>query len=422
MASGQGAPVLAGRRSDRGCRGSGSAGPRAAPGAPQAPRGYTLCSGFRHHAASHIRHHFRFRAYPQPGHGAPPPGSDRRGGPGLPPSIWAVIKANAYGHGIEQAVAGFSSAQGLAMLDLDEAVRCREAGWGGPILLLEGFFEPADLDIVDRYHLSTSVHHREQLDMLARARLSRKVDIMLKLNSGMNRLGFSPAAYPAAFERAQLLQQQGVLGSVGKMTHFACADGPQGVNEQLGLFNPVTHRFPGAVSVCNSAATLRFAEIAVGSETQAHWVRPGVCLYGASPFADADAASFLACGLPSRCVPRSSRCRNSRPAIRSATAPFSAPSAPCASASWPAVTPTAIPGTPTGTPVMVAGAHPAGWAGVHGHADGRSGPGARRRRGLAGLALGRGRPVGGRGGPAAGTIGYELLCAVAPRVPVIREP
>ena len=163
---------------------------------------------------------------------------------GLPPSIWAVIKANAYGHGIEQAVAGFSSAQGLAMLDLDEAVRCREAGWGGPILLLEGFFEPADLDIVDRYHLSTSVHHREQLDMLARARLSRKVDIMLKLNSGMNRLGFSPAAYPAAFERAQLLQQQGVLGSVGKMTHFACADGPQGVNEQLGLFNSVTHRFP----------------------------------------------------------------------------------------------------------------------------------------------------------------------------------
>ena len=211
---------------------------------------------------------------------------------GLPPSIWAVIKANAYGHGIEQAVAGFSSAQGLAMLDLDEAVRCREAGWGGPILLLEGFFEPADLDIVDRYHLSTSVHHREQLDMLARARLSRKVDIMLKLNNGMNRLGFSPAAYPAAFERAQLLQQQGVLGSVGKMTHFACADGPQGVNEQLGLFNSVTHRFPGAVSVCNSAATLRFAEIAVGSETQAHWVRPGVCLYGASPFADADAASF----------------------------------------------------------------------------------------------------------------------------------
>ena len=211
---------------------------------------------------------------------------------GVAPSIWAVIKANAYGHGIEQAVAGFSKAQGLAMLDLDEAVRCREAGWGGPILLLEGFFDPADLDVVDRYHLSATVHNREQLDMLARARLSRRVDIMLKLNSGMNRLGFSPAAYAAAHERALLLQQQGTLGSVGKMTHFACADGPQGVNEQLGIFNSVTHKLPGAISVCNSAATLRFAEIAVGSESQAHWVRPGICLYGASPFADADAASF----------------------------------------------------------------------------------------------------------------------------------
>ena len=211
---------------------------------------------------------------------------------GVPPSIWAVIKANAYGHGIEQAVAGFSKAQGLAMLDLDEAVRCREAGWGGPILLLEGFFNPSDLEIVDRYHLSITVHQREQLDMLARARLSRRVDVMLKLNSGMNRLGFSPAAYPAAHERALLLQQQGVIGSIGKMTHFACADGPQGITEQLAVFNSVTHKMTGPVSVCNSAATLRFAEVAVGSESQAHWVRPGICLYGASPFADAEAAAF----------------------------------------------------------------------------------------------------------------------------------
>ncbi|MGE8676741.1 MAG: alanine racemase, partial [Achromobacter kerstersii] len=211
---------------------------------------------------------------------------------GLPPSIWAVIKANAYGHGIEQAVTGFSKAQGLAMLDLDEAVRCREAGWGGPILLLEGFFKPSDLDLVDRYHLSTTVHNREQLDMLARARFTRRVDVMLKLNSGMNRLGFSPAAYPAAHERAMLLQQQGTLGSVGKMTHFACADGPQGVTEQLAVFNSVTHKMPGAISVCNSAATLRFADIAVSTPAQTHWVRPGICLYGASPFADAEATSF----------------------------------------------------------------------------------------------------------------------------------
>lgn len=342
---------------------------------------------------------------------------------GLPPSIWAVIKANAYGHGIEQAVAGFSSAQGLAMLDLDEAVRCREAGWGGPILLLEGFFEPADLDIVDRYHLSTSVHHREQLDMLARARLSRKVDIMLKLNSGMNRLGFSPAAYPAAFERAQLLQQQGVLGSVGKMTHFACADGPQGVNEQLGLFNSVTHRFPGAVSVCNSAATLRFAEIAVGSETQAHWVRPGVCLYGASPFADADAASFglrPAQSLRSEIIAvQELKAGDSvgYGAIFRAERAMRIGVVACGYAD----------GYPrhasTGTPVMVAG--------VRTQLVGRVSMDMLMVDLDPVPAAGVGSPVSlwGEDGPsvdevaqAAGTIGYELLCAVAPRVPVIREP
>ncbi len=341
---------------------------------------------------------------------------------GLPPSIWAVIKANAYGHGIEQAVAGFSKAQGLAMLDLDEAVRCREAGWGGPILLLEGFFEPVDLEIIDRYHLSTTVHNREQLDMLARAHLSRRVDIMLKLNSGMNRLGFSPAAYAAAHERAMLLQQQGVLGSVCKMTHFACADGPQGVTEQMAVFNSVTHTMPGAISVCNSAATLRFAEIAVASETQSHWVRPGICLYGASPFADAEAASFglkPAMSLRSEIIAvQDLKAGDSvgYGAIFRADRSMRIGIVACGYAD----------GYPrhasTGTPVVVAG--------IRTQLLGRVsmdmlivdlGPVP---------AAGVGSPVSlwGEEGPsvdevaqAAGTIGYELLCALAPRVPVTRD-
>ena len=137
-------PVFASRRPDRGCRGSGSAGPRAAP--LRRRRLGDILPLLRISPSCRVPYPppFPFPRLPTTCHGAPPPGSDGRGGPGLPPSIWAVIKANAYGHGIEQAVAGFSSAQGLAMLDLDEAVRCREAGWGGPILLLEGFFEPAD--------------------------------------------------------------------------------------------------------------------------------------------------------------------------------------------------------------------------------------------------------------------------------------
>ncbi|CAB3883248.1 alanine racemase [Achromobacter piechaudii] len=341
---------------------------------------------------------------------------------GLPPSIWAVIKANAYGHGIEQAVTGFSKAQGLAMLDLDEAVRCREAGWGGPILLLEGFFKPADLDLIDRYHLSTTVHNREQLDMLSRARFSRRVDIMLKLNSGMNRLGFSPASYPAAFERAMLLQQQGTLGSVGKMTHFACADGPQGVTEQLALFNSVTHKLPGTISVCNSAATLRFADIAVSSPTQTHWVRPGICLYGASPFADAQAASFglkPAMTLSSEIIAvQELKAGDSvgYGAIFRAERAMRIGIVACGYAD----------GYPrhatTGTPVVVAG--------IRTQLVGR----VSMDMLIVDLdpipAAGVGTPVvlWGEDGPsvddvaqAAGTIGYELLCALAPRVPVSRD-
>jgi alanine racemase len=207
-------------------------------------------------------------------------------------SIWAVIKANAYGHGIERAVAGFSAAQGLAMLDLNEAVRCREAGWGGPILLLEGFFKPADLEIVDRYHLTSTVHDDAQLDMIEAAHLTRRLDIQLKLNTGMNRLGYAPEAYAAAHARAERLQQRGLLGGIVKMTHFATADGPQGIAEAMSVFARATEGLAGGVSVCNSAATLRYPEISVGRDGAPQWVRPGVCLYGATPFADATAASY----------------------------------------------------------------------------------------------------------------------------------
>lgn len=209
------------------------------------------------------------------------------------PSIWAVIKANAYGHGIDAALDGFSAAQGLAMLDLAEAVLCRERGWGGPILLLEGFFQPADLEWVNRYHLSTVIHTSEQFDMLAHAKLSRRVDIMLKLNGGMNRLGFTPDAYQHAYTRAMQLRERGVVGSIGKMMHFPCADGAQGVVGPLERFQVATQGLgSGPVSVCNSAATLRYPEIAMSQGDDVHWVRPGICLYGASPFDDQRAEDF----------------------------------------------------------------------------------------------------------------------------------
>ncbi|MFA7436878.1 alanine racemase [Castellaniella sp.] len=206
--------------------------------------------------------------------------------------VWAVIKARGYGHGIEAAVRGFAQADGLALLDFDEAVQCRTLGWRKPILLLEGFFEPADLALVQAYELAIVVHCAEQLDMLESATLGRPVDAWVKLNSGMHRLGFQPAEYRRQYARALALQAGGCLGQVGKMTHFARADDDPGTTRaQLDCFRSITQGLPGPVSVCNSAATLTAGlSRTLGDGPQA--VRPGVCLYGASPFPAKTAAEL----------------------------------------------------------------------------------------------------------------------------------
>lgn len=188
--------------------------------------------------------------------------------------VWAVIKANAYGHGIERAYEGLRQADGFGLLDLDEAVRLRQLGWQGPILLLEGFFKPEDLALVEQYRLTTTVHCEEQLRMLELARLKGPVSIQLKINTGMSRLGFAPAAYRAAWEHARAISG---IGTIVHMTHFSDADGPRGIDHQLAAFEQATQGLPGEASLSNSAATLW--------HPRAHrdWVRPGVILYGASP-------------------------------------------------------------------------------------------------------------------------------------------
>lgn len=208
------------------------------------------------------------------------------------PRIWAVIKARAYGHGLQAAVQGFAQADGLAMLDLDEAIRCRELGWTRPILLLEGFFDPDDLPVLAHHRISVTLHCSEQLSMLEAVDEPLALEAFVKLNSGMHRLGFQPGEYRAAYARAQALQSRGVLAQVGKMTHFARADDdPAFTQEQLHCFREATRDLPGPVSVCNSAATLTAGFAASVTDT-AQWVRPGICLYGASPFADQPAESF----------------------------------------------------------------------------------------------------------------------------------
>jgi alanine racemase len=197
--------------------------------------------------------------------------------------IWAVVKANAYGHGLARVVQALADADGYALLDLDEAVRLRESGISKPILLLEGVFQPADLAVAGRYALTLAVHDLEQILMLERARLPSPLAILLKLNTGMNRLGFAGARVRSAYSR---LEASGKAATISLMTHFADADGPEGVAAQLARFAEWTAALPGEVTLANSAAVLRHPE------THADWVRPGIMLYGCSPFADTSAESL----------------------------------------------------------------------------------------------------------------------------------
>lgn len=191
---------------------------------------------------------------------------------------WAVVKANAYGHGLNRAMQAFAAADGLALIETEGAVRLREAGWQKPILLLEGFFEPADLPVCVEYGIQFAIHCDEQIDMLEQARLTTPVDAHLKLNSGMNRLGFAPNAYRAAHERLRAIR---AVRSITLMTHFANADDPANVglqlSEQVRRFEEAAQGLTGARSLANSAAVLTCPELA------ADWVRPGIMLYGGTP-------------------------------------------------------------------------------------------------------------------------------------------
>ncbi len=194
--------------------------------------------------------------------------------------VWAVVKANAYGHGIERAYTGLAGADGFALLDLNEAERVRALGWRGPILLLEGCFEPRDLELCSRLNLWHTVHCEAQIDMLAAHKTHAPHQVFLKMNSGMNRLGFRPAAYQQAWRRLSGLTQ---VDSIALMTHLSDADAaePHAVSAQLAVFDAATRELPGERTVANSAATLRYAP--GDTALRGDWVRPGIMVYGSSP-------------------------------------------------------------------------------------------------------------------------------------------
>ena len=196
----------------------------------------------------------------------------RRAAPGS--RLWAVVKANAYGHGLARVWNALSAADGFAMLNLEEAILLRELGLKGPILMLEGFFHADELALFDKYRLTTSVHSNWQIKALQQAKLHAPLDIYVKVNSGMNRLGFMP-------DRLHIVWQQlRALGNVSEMTlmsHFAEAENPDGIVEPMRRIEQAAEGLDCPRSLANSAATLWHPE------SHFNWVRPGIVLYGASP-------------------------------------------------------------------------------------------------------------------------------------------
>jgi len=190
--------------------------------------------------------------------------------------VWAVVKANGYGHGLARVARALAAADGLALIEIEAAIELRRSGEKRPILLLQGAFSPQELPLVAEQGLSIVVHSADHIAMLEKA--PAKIPVYLKLNTGMNRLGFAEKEFGGALERLRRS-----AGEITLMTHFADADGKRGVAWQLERFNAMTKGVSLSRCLANSAAILRYPE------TRADWVRPGITLYGCSPFPDESA-------------------------------------------------------------------------------------------------------------------------------------
>jgi len=325
--------------------------------------------------------------------------------------LWAVIKANAYGHGLMRAAEALDDlADGYALLDLDDAVALREAGYRQPILLLEGFFEADELPLLAEYGLTPVVHALEQIEMLTGAALPARLPVYLKINTGMNRLGLSLESFHAALTALETLPS---VASVTLMTHFADADLERGIGWQMARFVESAQGCRHPVSLANSAALLRFPEVRRG------WARPGIMLYGSSPFPQDETAEQLGLRpvmtLSSELIAVHDLQKGDRVGyggVFSADEPMRIGIVACGYADgYPRH-------APTGTPIL-----------VEGHRTRTVGRVSMDMImvDLTGIpAAGIGSPVvlWGEGLPvddvaaAAGTVSYELLCALAQRVPV----
>jgi alanine racemase len=194
-------------------------------------------------------------------------------------SVLAMVKSNAYGHGIERIALALPDADALGVAALEEGMQLRRAGVENAIVLMEGLFCADELSKVVSDNFTIVVHQISQVEMLEKAGKIKPVSIWLKINTGMHRLGFDPNEVEAVHRR--LTKCKAVKKPIGLMTHFAESDSLDRAPtlQQIELFNKATADFTGPRSLSNSAGIIAWPS------AHADWVRPGIMLYGASPFA-----------------------------------------------------------------------------------------------------------------------------------------
>jgi alanine racemase len=192
-------------------------------------------------------------------------------------SIIAMVKANAYGHGMVSVAKALASTDAFGVASIDEGVALREAGIKQPIVLMEGAFHADELTQAEQHDLSLVVHHSSCVDILEKAQSKKPFSVWLKINTGMHRLGCDPKDVPTLFQR--LTNMAAVKKPIGLMTHFAEADmlKSAATKHQMDLFKQLTNTLTGPRSLANSAGILAWPD------SHGDWVRPGLMLYGVSP-------------------------------------------------------------------------------------------------------------------------------------------
>lgn len=203
----------------------------------------------------------------------------------------AMVKADAYGHGALAVAKALPDADAFGVAFLEEALALRKAGIHQPIAVLEGLFSSEEMAEALHQQLMIVVHQEQQLVLLEQCKVPGKVDVWLKMDTGMHRLGFSPEKIPQAFQR---LQNCANVGTVGLLTHFAAADDRESsqTERQIACFQALHQQLQAMTakrvptSVCNSAGILAWPSV------HGDWVRPGIMLYGSSPFANESADSL----------------------------------------------------------------------------------------------------------------------------------